>query len=196
MEQAISLRQTGVEETMAPSTGTPFRFTIDLSQLMRISRDAVFVLTVDLKLSWSNIRLSELSGFTAEELTGLSLSKLVRKEVAGGTETIHLDPGGIPDSFEGVLSCKDGARRYVIVHITRIHESGQLVGAVGFLYDITDVRIAAEKAAQADKLRALGQLAGGVAHNFNNILAAMLGHIQLLKRDLGNSPLTERVEII
>jgi signal transduction histidine kinase len=55
---------------------------------------------------------------------------------------------------------------------------------------------AAQRAAQAEKLRALGQLAGGVVHNFNNLLAAILGHAQLLKRQLAAGALVDHVEII
>src|SRR5262249_20717978 len=55
---------------------------------------------------------------------------------------------------------------------------------------------AAQPAAQAEKLRALGQLAGGVVHNFNNLLAAILGHAQLLKRQLASGPLANHVDII
>jgi signal transduction histidine kinase/ActR/RegA family two-component response regulator len=55
---------------------------------------------------------------------------------------------------------------------------------------------AAEIAAQSDKLRALGQIAAGVAHNFNNILAAVLGHAELLKRQVTSQPLMERIEVI
>jgi signal transduction histidine kinase len=55
---------------------------------------------------------------------------------------------------------------------------------------------AAQRAAQAEKLRALGQLAGGVVHNFNNLLAAILGHAQLLKRQLGAGGLSSHLDII
>jgi CheY-like chemotaxis protein len=67
---------------------------------------------------------------------------------------------------------------------------------LGMLHDITEVRTAADKIAQSEKLRALGQLAGGVAHNFNNLLAAILGHTQLLRRKISELPEAERLDII
>ncbi|HUK89929.1 MAG TPA: GAF domain-containing protein, partial [Blastocatellia bacterium] len=231
IEQAISVRQTVVKETVPPNVGRPFLFTVEpvfdsdgatlgaiviasdltaikraeaeaekqrqlLSRLLEIARDAVFVVKTDSRLSWSNLRLSQLSGYSPEELDGMSLPKLIRKEEGADPESISLHHWGSTDSFEAELSCKDDTRRYVIVNITPIQEGGEFTGALGILHDITDVRTAAEKTAQADKLRALGQLAGGVAHNFNNLLAAILGHTQLLKRHLKDSPQAERIEII
>ncbi|HLG15285.1 MAG TPA: PAS domain S-box protein [Blastocatellia bacterium] len=58
-------------------------------------------------------------------------------------------------------------------------EGDQLAGAVAFVRDITEQQRQHERAQQADKLRALGQLASGVAHNFNNALAAVLGYTEL-----------------
>ena len=51
---------------------------------------------------------------------------------------------------------------------------------LGIAHDITEQKQERERAARADKLRALGQLASGVAHDFNNSLAAILGRAQLI----------------
>jgi signal transduction histidine kinase len=62
--------------------------------------------------------------------------------------------------------------------------------------DITEQKEERERAARADKLRALGRLASGVAHDFNNSLAAILGRAQLLRRQLNDQALIRNLDII
>jgi PAS domain S-box-containing protein len=61
---------------------------------------------------------------------------------------------------------------------------GQTNGTLLVLRDVTDRRHSEERAAQAEKLRALGQLASGVAHDVNNILAAVLGRAELARMEV------------
>src|SRR5262245_64527201 len=53
-----------------------------------------------------------------------------------------------------------------------------------------------ERLQQADKLRALGQLASGVAHNFNNALAAVIGYSQLAIRKTRDPDLQKHLRVI
>lgn len=52
------------------------------------------------------------------------------------------------------------------------------------------------KLVKAERLTALGEMAAGVAHDFNNILSAILGRAQILRRDLAGSPYAQNLEII
>jgi CheY-like chemotaxis protein/two-component sensor histidine kinase len=67
---------------------------------------------------------------------------------------------------------------------------------LGIARDITEQKQERERAARADKLRALGQLASGVAHDFNNSLAAILGRAQLMRRQVHDEASIRNLDII
>lgn len=61
--------------------------------------------------------------------------------------------------------------------------------------DITEEKHRESLLRQSQRLEALGQLTGGVAHDFNNLMAALLGNLEIIKNGLGDAPaLLERVD--
>jgi signal transduction histidine kinase len=90
----------------------------------------------------------------------------------------------------------DGRRRYARVDNSPLVVDGRTTGVLGIARDITEQKEERERAARADKLRALGQLASGVAHDFNNSLAAILGRAQLLRRQIDEPALVRNLDII
>jgi two-component system cell cycle sensor histidine kinase/response regulator CckA len=61
---------------------------------------------------------------------------------------------------------------------------GAIVGSVVVARDITDLKAAEEKLRQSQKLESIGLLAGGVAHDFNNILVGVIGNASLAQEIL------------
>ena len=73
-------------------------------------------------------------------------------------------------------------------------ENAKLFESLEHAYE--ELRATQEQLIMAEKLKALGDMAGGVAHDFNNALGAILGHAQLLLKKIENPDLKKELEII
>lgn len=87
-------------------------------------------------------------------------------------------------SGEDVFWRKDGSCFPVSYTSTPIEEDGVLVGAVVTFRDVTETTTLEEQLRQSQKMDAVGQLAGGIAHDLNNLLTAILGNCELMFEDL------------
>jgi CheY-like chemotaxis protein/nitrogen-specific signal transduction histidine kinase len=86
--------------------------------------------------------------------------------------------------------------RHALVNTAPIVVDGETTGVLGIAHDITEQKQERERAGRADKLRALGQLASGVAHDFNNSLAAILGRAQLILRRVHDEEVIRNLGVI
>ncbi|MEW6743622.1 MAG: PAS domain S-box protein, partial [Planctomycetota bacterium] len=66
-------------------------------------------------------------------------------------------------------------------------DAGEIINFVAVMQDMTQERALEAQLRQAQKMEAIGQLAGGVAHDFNNILTTILGNLELALSDLTSS---------
>ncbi|MCA9753878.1 MAG: PAS domain S-box protein, partial [Gemmatimonadetes bacterium] len=126
-------------------------------------------------------------GWTPEELTGRTPFDFMRQEDAMRAREVaaraRAKGGRLVGHVRRVIR-PDGSPVYVeSVGVPFFDSAGNLAGYRGMDRDITSRRALEERERTAQRLDALGTLAGGLAHDFNNILTVILGHAQLALRD-------------
>ena len=152
-------------------------------------------------VSW-NVGAERIKGYGASEIVGRHFSLFYAAEEVGAgvperlLETAAAEGRAEAESWQ---VRKDGSRFCANIVITALRDaSGNLRGFAKITRDITERRqheLALEQSramvAQLQKMEALGQLTGGVAHDFNNILTTIIGSVELEQRQAA-SPDTER----
>jgi len=128
-----------------------------------------------------NSRLLELLGYSRKELIGSRFSELWSAATRPGFEdkfAAFKREGRVKAELE--LLRRDGQRIIVLLE-GRVQQDvhGRILRTHCVLYDISELRNLEEQLRQSQKMEAVGQLAGGVAHDFNNIMQVILGYAQL-----------------
>jgi len=112
--------------------------------------------------------------------------------------------GITPPPIEYRIKRPDGAERILRREAALVRDdSGEVLGIVGTVQDVTDLRAAEREKnflqaqlRQAQRLEAVGQITGGVAHDFNNLLTVILGNAEVIEKHLAeNSALRELAEL-
>jgi PAS domain S-box-containing protein len=168
-----------------------------LTNILESARESIYAVDPDGNFKWCNTATLKGLGYQRSNFIGRPLlsmvyepdRELVREKLAAALT-------GSPQTYEMRFFSHDGKLRYARVDNSPLVVEGRTTGVLGIARDITEQKEERERAARADKLRALGQLASGVAHDFNNSLAAILGRAQLLRRQVGDPALVRNLDII
>lgn len=109
-----------------------------------------------------------------------------------------MEEDGSVVNFETRLYRKDNRLSWVSVNARAVrNETGGISRFEGAVMDISDKKMLEAQLLQAQKMEAIGTLAGGVAHDFNNILMALMGYTNLLQMKMDpHDPLRDYVNQI
>lgn len=171
----------------------------DLARLIETCPLAIIYIDRDGTVRSWNTAAEQMFGWRADEVLGRSLptaSGMTRSEVERLFE--RQERGEKIVSVDTTRLHKDGHPLDVTLWSSpRRNAAGEVIGSLGILADITQRKRAEEHLRQYQRLQAVGQLTGGVAHEFNNLLLVVLGNAEVLAQSLSDRPeLMERAEYI
>jgi len=144
-----------------------------LAAIIDSSQDAIIAKALDGTITAWNKGAERTYGYSAEEVIGKPISLLAPKDRPDEIPEIlkKIARGEAIENLETVRVTRDGRYLNMSISISPLRDtSGELVGASVIARDITTQRRTEDQLRQSQKMEAVGRLAGGVAHDFNNVL--------------------------
>ena len=172
-------------------------------QLSGFKRDALLtaivensidgILTKDLNgriTSW-NAGATKILQYSKEEIIGKNVRELIPDSRRGEEDSIVniIQSGKSLTNYHTQRLCKNGAVTEVSISVFPIHtRDGKIESIASIIRDTTDTRRIERKLQEADKFESLGVLAGGIAHEFNNLLTGILANVGMAQREIQACP--------
>lgn len=160
-----------------------------LEAILNAVPDAIITLDTDHRVVEWNIGATRLFGYTHDEVIGKNLDHLISlpNQQSDTHDLTALILSGTPvHPRESIRYRKDGSPVAIIVSGSPILVNNECIGVVGVYTDISALKKSEIERAdveaqllQSQKMEAVGRLAGGISHDFNNLLTAILGYSQL-----------------
>lgn len=144
--------------------------------------DFVIQLDPDNRLLYASPSFADSQGRVASELIGTSFLDVLAEDGSDTMQTIREQLRSDQHSVEWELqTITTRGNRWIDWSFSGVlDESGNLEFVNGTGRDLTDLRLLEDRIAHTEKMKALGEMAGGITHDFNNLLQVMLGNIEFL----------------
>ncbi|HSH15615.1 MAG TPA: PAS domain S-box protein [Verrucomicrobiae bacterium] len=156
--------------------------------LLDRAQDAIFVRDLDQKVTYWNKGAERLYGWSREEVSGRRASELLYREGGPRRDDIWatvLSEGGWTGELRQVT--KSGRDLIVISRRTLLrNQAGEPVAVMNINTDVTERKEMEEKLLRSQRLETIGALAGGIAHDLNNVLSPVLMVADLLRDEATN----------
>ena len=182
---AVTSRQTGrlLAERAAQAGEARFR------ALVQHASDAILILSPNGSISFASPAAQMVLGISCSALDGVALTSLAEPADELALATLLDDArraNGASVSATWRARHVDGTVRYIETVATNLADEPAVGGLVLNARDVTERYQLHDQLAHAQRLEAVGQLAGGVAHDFNNIMTAISGNAELALVELAS----------
>jgi PAS domain S-box-containing protein len=153
-----------------------------LNAVVEGTPDAIYVKDHQGRYLMINSAGARLLGKTVEEVIGRDDRELFSPDTAQAImqhdrQVIALEE---PQTLEEIATAAGETRTYLTTKGVYRDRHGQVIGLIGMARDITELKRLEQQFRQAQKMEAVGRLAGGVAHDFNNLLTVINGNSELV----------------
>jgi PAS domain S-box-containing protein len=160
-----------------------------LAAIVTSSNDAIVGKTLDGTITSWNAAAERIFGYTAAEMVGASVFKLIPPQHHDAERELldRLRRGEQVEFSQAERVRKDGRHIWISLSVSPVRDaSGRITGAASIKRDITERKLLDERLTNVQRLQAIGQLAGGIAHEANNQMSVVLGlsHFLLRRTDL------------
>jgi PAS domain S-box-containing protein len=156
----------------------------ELAAIVASSEDVIISKNLDGIITSWNDSATKVFGYTAEEMIGTSILRLIPEALHSDEEIIisNIRAGRPIEHFETIRLAKDGRQIEVSLSVSPIKDAnGHIVGASKILRDVSNRRRIEQSLLQAEKIAATGRMAATIAHEVNNPLEAVMNLLYLLR---------------
>lgn len=171
-----------------------------LKNILFSMTDAIFVINLRGEIEICNQGGSSLAGYEQEEVVGLPLRAFLQEEncAAWIEQFVAMEEIEPLHNQETLLQTGCNEQIPVLASASAIYdEAGELHGAVFVLKDLRERKKLEDQIVRSRRMESIGLMAGGVAHDLNNILAGIIGYPELLLKTLPEeSNLREPLEAV
>lgn len=151
--------------------------------LIENASDAIAIISAEGKFTYASESYVNVLGFEPAELVGRDVLSFVHEDdLAGATSSLERIANEVGTSVHITLRCrhKDGSWRVLDARARNLLHDPAIGGIVSASRDVTQQLALESELVQAQKMEAMGQLAGGVAHEFNNLLTVITTNVDLI----------------
>ncbi len=163
----------------------------EMAKVFASTSDGIVIFDNELRYTYVNDVFCRISATPREKLVGVKFTERPGYDLKTLAKLQDCRSSGSSIEFENTFKAQDGIQRWVEVKAFPVDDKISL-----FIRDVTEKRLSEQKLMEAQRMDAVGRLTGGLAHDFNNMLAVIMGNTEMLLAKLSDHAQIRSAELI